>query len=103
MPGATRRTFGYDGLHRLTSDTLTAAGGATVASVGYGYDPDGNLTSKTTTGFAGAGDQHLQLRPGGPADLLGQRQHHDRLRLRRGREPGPRRADHLHATTRATS
>ena len=24
-----------------------------MASIGYGYDADGNLTSKTTTGFAG--------------------------------------------------
>ena len=48
------RTYGYDGLHRLTSDALTTAGGAAVASIGYGYDPNGNLTSKTTTGFAGS-------------------------------------------------
>jgi RHS repeat-associated protein len=48
------RTFGYDGLHRLTSDTLSTASGATVASIGYGYDADGNLTSKTTAGFAAA-------------------------------------------------
>ena len=52
--GSDTRVFGYDGLHRLTSDTLSS-GSATVASVGYGYDADGNLTSKTTTGFAGAG------------------------------------------------
>ena len=25
-----------------------------LASIGYGYDPNGNLTSKTTTGLAGA-------------------------------------------------
>ncbi|UOX90824.1 LamG domain-containing protein [Amycolatopsis sp. FBCC-B4732] len=48
------RTFGYDGLHRLTGDTLKTAGGAAIASVGYGYDGNDNLTSKTTAGFAGA-------------------------------------------------
>jgi YD repeat-containing protein len=52
--GTDVQAFGYDGLHRLTSDTLTS-GSTTVASVGYGYNLDGNLTSKTTTGFAGAG------------------------------------------------
>ncbi|HUZ38225.1 MAG TPA: LamG-like jellyroll fold domain-containing protein, partial [Streptosporangiaceae bacterium] len=48
------RTFGYNNLHQLTSDALTTAGGASVASIGYGYDLNGNLTSKTTTGFAGS-------------------------------------------------
>jgi large repetitive protein len=47
------RTFGYDGLHRLTSDSLATATGAPVAAITYGYDPNGNLTSKTTAGFAG--------------------------------------------------
>ncbi len=43
--------YGYNGLHQLTSDTLQTHGGATVASIGYGYDANGNLTSKNTTGF----------------------------------------------------
>ncbi|MFG3048314.1 LamG-like jellyroll fold domain-containing protein [Streptomyces sp. NPDC048241] len=47
------RTFGYDGLHRLTGDTLKQ-GATTLASVTYGYDPDGNTTSKKTTGVTGA-------------------------------------------------
>ncbi|MER7753210.1 LamG-like jellyroll fold domain-containing protein [Kitasatospora sp. NPDC097643] len=51
--GGNVRTFGYDKLHRLTSDTLAQPGGTTIASIGYGYDPVGNLTSKTTQGFAG--------------------------------------------------
>ncbi|MEU3353172.1 LamG-like jellyroll fold domain-containing protein [Streptomyces sp. NPDC037389] len=47
------RGFGYDKLHRLTGDTLKTAAGNTVASIGYGYDTNGNLTSKTTNGLAG--------------------------------------------------
>jgi large repetitive protein len=49
--GADSRSFGYDNLHRLTSDALKTAAGATVAAIGYGYDNNGNVTSKTTTGF----------------------------------------------------
>jgi RHS repeat-associated protein len=48
------RSFGYDSLHRLTSDTLTTAAGTKVASVGYDWDKNDNLTSKTTTGVQGA-------------------------------------------------
>jgi large repetitive protein len=50
--GGNARTLHYDNLHRLTSDTLTTPSGATVASITYGYDLNGNETSKTTTGFA---------------------------------------------------
>ena len=52
--GSDVRTLGYDSLHRLTSDTLKTSSGATVASVGYGYDADSHLTSQNTTGLAGA-------------------------------------------------
>ncbi|MFI9271692.1 LamG-like jellyroll fold domain-containing protein [Kitasatospora sp. NPDC052896] len=52
--GNDTRTFGYDPLHRLTTDSVTTASGATVASIAYGYNLDDQLTSKTTTGFAGA-------------------------------------------------
>jgi hypothetical protein len=38
------RTFGYDGLHRLTGDALKTAGGVAIASVGYGYDANDNPT-----------------------------------------------------------
>ncbi|MGW5658681.1 LamG-like jellyroll fold domain-containing protein [Streptomyces sp. NPDC003758] len=47
------RTFGYNSAHELTSDTLVQ-GATTLASFGYGYDNNGNLTSKTTTGVSGA-------------------------------------------------
>jgi RHS repeat-associated protein len=52
--GGDNRSFGYDYEHRLTSDVLKTAAGTTVASIGYGYDANDNVTSKTTTGFAGA-------------------------------------------------
>jgi RHS repeat-associated protein len=48
------RTYGYDSLDRITSDTLKNAAGQTVASVTYGYDVADRMTSKTTTGTAGA-------------------------------------------------
>ncbi len=38
-------TFTYDGLHRLTSSTLNAAG--TQSTINYGYDSVGNLLKKT--------------------------------------------------------
>jgi RHS repeat-associated protein len=48
------RTFAYDDLHRLTNDRIQTPGGAAVASIGYGYDSNGNLTSKTTNGYGAA-------------------------------------------------
>jgi RHS repeat-associated protein len=48
------RTLGYNGLQQLTSDTLTSANGATIASASYGYNGDGDMTSRNTTGYAGA-------------------------------------------------
>ncbi|MEU6194565.1 LamG-like jellyroll fold domain-containing protein [Streptomyces sp. NPDC047061] len=47
------RSFGYNSAHELTSDTLVQ-GASTLASFAYGYDKNGNLTSKTTTGVTGA-------------------------------------------------
>ena len=51
---ADTQTYGYNTLHQTTSDTLTS-GSTTVASTSYLYDANGDLTTKTTTGFAGAG------------------------------------------------
>ncbi|MFF8944220.1 LamG-like jellyroll fold domain-containing protein [Streptomyces sp. NPDC014864] len=47
------RTFGYNSAHELTSDVLVQDA-STLASFTYGYDDNGNLTSKTTTGVSGA-------------------------------------------------
>ena len=52
--GGASRSFGYNSLHQLTTDTLTAPGGGTEASISYGYNANGDETSKTTTGVAGA-------------------------------------------------
>ncbi|WP_432124124.1 DNRLRE domain-containing protein [Streptomyces sp. C10-9-1] len=54
--GAATRTFGYDVLGRLADDTLKASDGTTTASVAYTYDDRDQLTGKTTTGTAGAGE-----------------------------------------------
>ena len=48
------RNLGYDTRHRLTSDELKTPATASIAKITYGYDGNGNLTSKTTTGFAGS-------------------------------------------------
>ncbi|MGH3198024.1 MAG: RHS repeat-associated core domain-containing protein, partial [Streptosporangiaceae bacterium] len=53
--GNDTRSFGYDSLHRVTSDAVTTASGATAASIGYGYDNNDNVTSMTTTGLATPG------------------------------------------------
>ncbi|MER7249757.1 LamG-like jellyroll fold domain-containing protein [Kribbella sp. NPDC000426] len=49
------RTIGYDGYGRMNSDVLKA-GTTSVSSITYGYDADNNITSKNTTGVAGAGN-----------------------------------------------
>jgi RHS repeat-associated protein len=53
--GNDTQSFGYDGLHRLASDTITTASGAQVAGISYGYDNNDNVTSMTTSGLATAG------------------------------------------------
>ncbi|MFJ9612047.1 LamG-like jellyroll fold domain-containing protein [Kitasatospora sp. NPDC101176] len=57
--GGGTRSYGYDSLGRLRDDTVKNPAGATVASIGYGYDLNSRITSKTTTGTAGAaGNQY---------------------------------------------
>jgi RHS repeat-associated protein len=55
--GGPTRTIGYDPMDRPTSDVVKNAAGTTLTSIGYGYDLDDNLTSKTTAGVPVAG-QH---------------------------------------------
>ncbi|WP_229403395.1 LamG-like jellyroll fold domain-containing protein [Micromonospora okii] len=50
------RTFGYDDYGRVTNDVLRNSAGQTVASVSYGFDLNGHVTSKNTSGTAGAGN-----------------------------------------------
>ena len=48
------RAFNYDALQRTTVDELTTPTSASIAKIAYGWDNNGNETSKTTTGFAGS-------------------------------------------------
>jgi RHS repeat-associated protein len=52
--GNATRGYTYDPLGRLTGDTIKNPAGTTTASTTYGYDPNDNLTTKNTTGIAGA-------------------------------------------------
>ncbi|WP_308314609.1 LamG-like jellyroll fold domain-containing protein [Streptomyces gilvus] len=47
------RTFSYNSAHELSNDVLVQ-GASTLSSFTYGYDNNGNLTSKTTAGVTGA-------------------------------------------------
>ncbi|WP_369189729.1 LamG-like jellyroll fold domain-containing protein [Streptomyces sp. R08] len=47
------RTFTYNSAHELSNDVLVQ-GASTLSSFAYGYDNNGNLTSKTTAGVTGA-------------------------------------------------
>ncbi|MFE0777313.1 RHS repeat domain-containing protein, partial [Streptomyces sp. NPDC058861] len=52
--GGSRRTFSYDALDRVTEDRLASPTGKALSSTAYGWDENGNETSKTTTGAAGS-------------------------------------------------
>ncbi|WP_431037738.1 DNRLRE domain-containing protein [Streptomyces sp. P6-2-1] len=45
-----RRSYGYDDLGRIDTDTLANSDGQTVTSIDYGYDDNDHLTSKKITG-----------------------------------------------------
>ncbi|MEU8202723.1 LamG-like jellyroll fold domain-containing protein [Streptosporangium sp. NPDC049046] len=49
------QTYGYDTVNRLTSHSVKNSSSTELAKITYGWDKDDNLTSKTTTGTAGAG------------------------------------------------
>ncbi|GAA4206354.1 hypothetical protein GCM10022252_68350 [Streptosporangium oxazolinicum] len=49
------QTYGYDALDRLTSQAVKNNSGTELSKIVYGWDKDDNLTTKTTTGTAGAG------------------------------------------------
>ncbi|WP_203904805.1 ricin-type beta-trefoil lectin domain protein [Virgisporangium aliadipatigenens] len=53
--GKASRVYTYDNHGRVVTDTWKRPDGSAVASTTYGYDNDDLLTSKITTGFAGAG------------------------------------------------
>ncbi|MFF0819747.1 LamG-like jellyroll fold domain-containing protein [Micromonospora haikouensis] len=53
--GMPSRSFGYDTLGRLTTDTVKQSSGATATATSYAYDLDDLLTNRTNTGFAGGG------------------------------------------------
>ncbi|WP_203833029.1 LamG-like jellyroll fold domain-containing protein [Actinoplanes regularis] len=52
--GGNTRTFTYNKFSQLESDEVKTSAGASVGKIAYGFDLDGNMTSKTTTGFNGA-------------------------------------------------
>ncbi|MER5319050.1 polymorphic toxin-type HINT domain-containing protein [Streptosporangium roseum] len=49
------QVYTYDAVDRLASHTLKNSGGTELSKIVYGWDKDDNLTSKTTSGTAGAG------------------------------------------------
>ncbi|WP_170220880.1 scabin-related ADP-ribosyltransferase [Amycolatopsis cihanbeyliensis] len=54
--GGRLREYGYDDFGRRISDTLRGSGGSVLAATEYGYDLADRITSKKTTGTAGAGE-----------------------------------------------
>ncbi|MEV0681664.1 LamG-like jellyroll fold domain-containing protein [Actinosynnema sp. NPDC050436] len=49
------RSYAYDDLNRVVADTVSNPSGQATASIAYGYDKNDRLTTKATTGLAGAG------------------------------------------------
>ncbi|WP_285778453.1 polymorphic toxin-type HINT domain-containing protein [Microtetraspora sp. NBRC 13810] len=53
---ATTQSYTYDAMNRPETHTLKNGTGAELAKITYGWDKDDNLTSKATSGTAGAGN-----------------------------------------------
>jgi RHS repeat-associated protein len=53
--GGATEALTYNGQHLETSDVIGNPSGTVESSATYGYDADGQMTSRTTTGTAGAG------------------------------------------------
>ncbi|SFF55182.1 RHS repeat-associated core domain-containing protein [Actinacidiphila alni] len=53
--GGPTRSYGYDSEHRLKTDVLTNPQNATESSTTYGYNTNGQITSKDVVGGVGAG------------------------------------------------
>ncbi|MGW0593089.1 hypothetical protein [Streptosporangium sp. NPDC002607] len=49
------QTYGYDAVDRLTSQAVKNSSGTELSKIVYGWDKDDSLTTKPTTGTAGAG------------------------------------------------
>ncbi len=103
--GKDTQAFGYDNLHRLTSDTITTRAAPR-------WPPSATATTPTTSHLDDHqrpghrrrrdrdGDQHLRLRQGRPAHLLDRHAvrrvgHHQDLRVRQRRQPDQQQRRHL--------
>jgi RHS repeat-associated protein len=53
-----RRHLSYDPIGRLDTDELRRPDATVIASIGYEWDGNSNLTRKTTDGFSGVADNH---------------------------------------------
>ena len=77
-------TWSYDGIYRLTNETITCAPSGKNGSVGYGLDPVGNRLSETSSlpgmasgSFGFNADDEVSTR-----DLRRERQHDQRRAAR---------------------
>ena len=73
------QAYGYDGLQRLTSDTVTSASGTVLASEQYGYDGDGNVA------YDPSGNQTSAKAAGGTGYQVLADQHGDTRRVKGGK------------------
>lgn len=52
--GGNYRAFSYDSRHRIDVDELKTSAGVSIGKIDYGFDDNGNETSKSTVGFGAA-------------------------------------------------